>query len=52
MKTLAYALYVIALVAFFLTAVCVVHGNLAALIPLGIEALAIFVLGRASHERG
>ena len=54
MKTLVYFIYVIALVAFFLTAVCVAHGNLAALVPLGIEAVAIFILMRVmdKYERG
>ena len=54
MKTLAYALYVISLVAFLLTAVCVAHGNLAALVPLGIEAVVIFALTRVMErdERG
>ena len=54
MKTLVYALYIIALVAFFLTAVCVAHGNLAALVPLGIEAVALFALMKAmeNDERG
>lgn len=54
MKTLAYVIYVIALVAFFLTAVCVAHGNLAALVPLGIEAVALFALTRVMerNERG
>lgn len=54
MKTLAYVIYVIALVAFFLTAVCVAHGNLAALVPLGVEAVALFALMRVMerNERG
>ena len=54
MKTLAYVIYVIALVAFFLTAVCVANGNLAALVPLGIEAVAIFIVTRVMErdERG
>ena len=54
MKTLAYVIYVIALVAFFLTAVCVANGNLAALVPLGIELVLIIALVRVleRYERG
>lgn len=53
MKTLAYVMYVIALVALFLTALCAVHGKLAALFPFGVELVIVIVLVRVleAYER-
>lgn len=53
MKTLVYVIYVIALVAFFLIALCVANGNLAALVPLGMDLVAIIVLVKVleAYER-
>ena len=54
MKTLAYVMYVIAFVAFCLTALCVINGNESAVVPLLMDFVAFCLLFKVvdSYEGG